>query len=504
MSLSGTSSRLLGVSVDTPAAAPNGRTDTSVGSAAIPRTIPAVRLVATSDVAIVLVAFFAIFLGVNLGRMPNGLDAFLAMRVTVKNLLVIASLAAGVLTTFRWVGLYDASRLRRRADEVRRVLVGTAAITVLSVIVPLTSHSNTIERWSLLLFWLVSSCALVLARSLRATLTPGARERRRVIIVGTGPLGLRIYRELCADLITPYSVLGFVDTTTALTSPFLARRLIGTLGQLEELLVREHVDDVFLGLPVKSHYPQIEETIRICERLGVKATYRADIFDTELATPRMQAHDSTPRVHLHMAPEGARLMVKRLVDIIGATVGLMLLMPIMLIVAIAIKLTSDGPVIFSQERYGLNRRRFQMYKFRTMVRDADRLQASLESLNEVSGPVFKIANDPRMTRVGRFLRRSSIDELPQFFNVLRGEMSLVGPRPLPPRDVARFTRASDLRRFSVRPGVTCLWQVNGRSAIGFDDWIKLDLHYIDQWSLKLDLLILAHTVPAVFRGTGAR
>ena len=385
-------------------------------------------------------AFFAIFVGVNLDRMPNGLDEFLAMRVTLKNVLVMASLAAGVVIIFRWAGLYDASRLRRRSEEARRVLLGTTAIAALAIIVPLTSHSDTTDHWSLLLFWAVTFAALVVARSLRATLTRGARQRRRVIIVGTGPQGLRIYRELCADLLTPYCVLGFVDTTTAADSPFLARRMLGQLEQLEELLVREHVDDVYIGLPVKSHYPQIEDTIRICERLGVKATYRADIFDTELATPRMQASDSAPRVQLHMAPDGARLLVKRAVDLVGATVGLILFGPIMLMAAIAIKLTSAGPVIYSQERYGLNRRRFHMYKFRTMVRDADRLQASLESLNEVSGPVFKIANDPRMTPVGRFLRRSSIDELPQFFNVLRGDMSLVGPRPLPPRDVARFTR----------------------------------------------------------------
>ena len=145
-----------------------------------------------------------------------------------------------------------------------------------------------------------------------------------------------------------------------------------------------------------------------------------------------------------------------------------------------------------------------MYKFRTMVRDAEHQQAALESRNEASGPVFKIANDPRLTPVGRFLRKTSIDELPQLFNVLRGDMSLVGPRPLPLRDVGRFSRPGDLRRFSMRPGVTCLWQINGRSALPFDDWIALDLRYIDRWSLLLDMLILVRTVPAVLRGTGAR
>jgi lipopolysaccharide/colanic/teichoic acid biosynthesis glycosyltransferase len=175
----------------------------------------------------------------------------------------------------------------------------------------------------------------------------------------------------------------------------------------------------------------------------------------------------------------------------------------MIAVAAAIKATSAGPVLFRQERFGLNRRRFVMLKFRTMVHDAERLQAALEEQNEAEGPVFKIALDPRITPLGRILRRTSIDELPQLFNVLNGEMSLVGPRPLPSRDVSRIARASDMRRFSVRPGITGLWQVSGRASLDFEKWIRLDLSYIDGWSLFLDIAILARTVPAVVRGTGA-
>ena len=182
---------------------------------------------------------------------------------------------------------------------------------------------------------------------------------------------------------------------------------------------------------------------------------------------------------------------------------LVALSPVMIAAAIAIKLTSDGPVMYAQERYALNRRRFRMFKFRTMVRDADSRQAALETLNEASGPVFKIARDPRITTVGRWLRRSSIDELPQLFNVLANDMSLVGPRPLPLRDVSRFTQTKDMRRFSVRPGLTGLWQVSGRSGLAFNQWMTLDLRYIDTWSLALDVLILARTIPAVLRGTGA-
>jgi exopolysaccharide biosynthesis polyprenyl glycosylphosphotransferase len=348
--------------------------------------------------------------------------------------------------------------------------------------------------------------ALLLVRRVRARLVSGPRERRRVIIVGTGPRAQRTHRELCADLLTRYVVVGFVDSNAGPSSPFLARRTIGRLDELEAVLVREHVDEVHIALPVRSHYPQIQETIRTCERLGVKATYPADIFATELARARLQGGqpDAPATVELQMAPAGATLAIKRAFDVIGAALALVLFSPLMIAAAIAIRVTSGSPIIYAQDRYGLNRRRFRMYKFRTMVPNADSLQMALESRNEAVGPVFKIADDPRVTRIGQFLRRSSIDELPQLFNVLRGDMSLVGPRPLPQRDVARFTRTSDLRRLSVRPGLTCLWQVGGRSAIAFDEWVKLDLQYIDQWSLALDLQILARTVPAVLRGTGAK
>jgi exopolysaccharide biosynthesis polyprenyl glycosylphosphotransferase len=206
---------------------------------------------------------------------------------------------------------------------------------------------------------------------------------------------------------------------------------------------------------------------------------------------------------MHVVPDDQRLMVKRFLDSVCAAAAILVLCPIMLAAAVAVKLTSPGPVLFSQERFGLNRRRFSMLKFRTMVADAEQLQGELEDRNEAEGPVFKIAADPRVTPVGRFLRRTSIDELPQLFNIMRGEMAIVGPRPLPVRDVRRFTRASDMRRFSVRPGLTCLWQISGRSTLNFDEWIRLDLRYIDGWSLALDFRILVRTLPAVLRGTGA-
>jgi exopolysaccharide biosynthesis polyprenyl glycosylphosphotransferase len=196
-------------------------------------------------------------------------------------------------------------------------------------------------------------------------------------------------------------------------------------------------------------------------------------------------------------------VVKRGVDIVGAAISLVVLAPLFLIIALAIKLTSGNPIFFSQERHGRNRRRFRMYKFRTMVDKAEQLQPLLERRNEAAGPIFKIKEDPRVTRLGAFLRRTSLDELPQLFNVLKGEMSLVGPRPLPVRDVSKFEESYLLRRFCVVPGLTGLWQVNARSTVNFEDWVKQDFEYIDNWSLRLDFRILLKTVPVVLKGTGA-
>jgi lipopolysaccharide/colanic/teichoic acid biosynthesis glycosyltransferase len=201
--------------------------------------------------------------------------------------------------------------------------------------------------------------------------------------------------------------------------------------------------------------------------------------------------------------EGVPLLAKRAIDMVGAALALLLLSPILLAVAVAVKLTSPGPVLFTQLRYGRDRRRFRMYKFRTMVDGAEAQQAQLEELNEVSGPAFKIRRDPRITAVGAFLRRTSLDEFPQLWNVLCGDMSLVGPRPLPLRDVNLIQEPWLMRRFSVFPGITGLWQVSGRSDVPFDDWIRLDLDYIDRWSLVLDLWIMARTIPAVLSGRGA-
>ena len=344
--------------------------------------------------------------------------------------------------------------------------------------------------------------AFALIRAVHVTIllwvAPRLRRERRVLVVGTGPRAMRVAAAIHAHPRWRYQLMGFVDDEPLMEGG----QVLGCMADLESLLARQAIDEVIVALPVKSQYDAIQSAIAACERVGVQSGYSMDFFSTHIAK-RRSAQESDGSVVLHMVHNDGRQHLKRALDILGSVVGLILLSPVLLAVSLAIWSTSEGPVIFRQQRYGLNRRVFSMYKFRSMVVDAEQQQSKLEHLNEAGGPVFKIRKDPRITPVGRFIRRTSLDELPQLCNVLRGDMSLVGPRPLPTRDVTRFPEHWLMRRFSVRPGLTGLWQVSGRSDTSFSNWIDLDLRYIDAWSLLLDLQILAKTVSVVLTRQGA-
>jgi exopolysaccharide biosynthesis polyprenyl glycosylphosphotransferase len=253
-------------------------------------------------------------------------------------------------------------------------------------------------------------------------------------------------------------------------------------------------------------FGQIEKAIQACELEGVEAWLVADFFRTQIARTSFDDFYGRPVLVFRSTPETSwQGLVKLVLDVVLAFIALVLLSPVFLLIALLIKFASPGPILFRQERCGLNGHPFTMLKFRSMVTDAEQRKHEFAALNEMGGPVFKLSNDPRVTPVGRILRRFSLDELPQLFNVLRGEMSLVGPRPLPVDEVERFDDPAHRRRLSVRPGLTCLWQISGRNDVqDFKDWVRLDLEYIDNWSLWLDLKILCRTVPAVLVGTGAR
>jgi exopolysaccharide biosynthesis polyprenyl glycosylphosphotransferase len=274
--------------------------------------------------------------------------------------------------------------------------------------------------------------------------------------------------------------------------------------QLTSIIADQPVDEVLVALPIDKYSSLVETIVHHCEEQGIVVRLRTEISRLQVAKSYVDELEGVPVVTIQSGPQDSwPLAAKRLIDVVGSLTLLVLLMPVFAAIALLIKMDTPGPVFFTQDRIGFNKRRFRLLKFRTMQVGADKQQQMLESLNEAKGPVFKIKDDPRVTRAGKFLRRFSIDELPQLLNVLKGDMSFVGPRPLPIRDVERIDVQWHKRRFSIKPGITCLWQVNGRSNIAFDDWVRLDLEYIDQWSLGLDVKILIKTIPAVFRGSGA-
>ncbi len=254
------------------------------------------------------------------------------------------------------------------------------------------------------------------------------------------------------------------------------------------------------------HFNKIEEAIKACETEGVEAWLAADFIKTSIARPIFDVLGSRPMLVFCSTPEAPwALVFKNLVDRAGALALILLTSPLWILAALGIRVSSEGPVFFKQMRGGRYGRPFMMYKFRTMDMDAEERKAGLQEDNEMSGPVFKLRNDPRVFKFGGFLRRWSIDELPQLLNVVRGEMSLVGPRPLPVYEVERIEKSAQRRRLSVKPGMTCLWQVQGRNQIrDFDDWVRLDLEYIDNWSFWLDFKILLQTLPVVIWGAGAK
>ena len=255
-----------------------------------------------------------------------------------------------------------------------------------------------------------------------------------------------------------------------------------------------------------SQLNRVEQAISACEVEGVPAWLVADFIQTSIAKPDFDAFAGRPMLVFRSTPEVSwALLIKDIIDRVGAFIALLLMAIPMAIVALMIRVTSQGPVIFRQRRAGRFGKPFVMYKFRSMTDDAEMRRAELEPFNQMSGPVFKIESDPRITRIGHWLRLTSFDEVPQFVNVLLGDMSLVGPRPLPLYEVEKFENTAQRRRLSVKPGLTCLWQISGRNQVrDFRDWVRLDLDYIDRWSLALDFKILVRTIPAVILGLGAK
>jgi len=320
-----------------------------------------------------------------------------------------------------------------------------------------------------------------------------------VVLVGRGALA----RETLRDLAGCALVVGAFSVGDEPSAPGLDVPLLGPLDRLAAFLTTNPVDEVYFATDIHNHHKPLQSAVQVCEQLGIPFAVPAHVFRFGRALPVDAAATRDGYLHYQLTisrPIEDRL--KRTADVVLSLMALVVLSPLLLATAAAIKLTSPGPVFFTQVRVGLRGRHFQMFKFRSMVVDAERLLATLAAKNEQTGPVFKMQHDPRVTRIGRFIRAYSIDELPQLFNILLGHMSIVGPRPPVPREVAQY-QPWQRRRLSVRPGLTCLWQVQGRNTIGFDEWMMLDLEYVDQWSLGTDVSLIGKTLPVVVSGRGA-
>ena len=269
--------------------------------------------------------------------------------------------------------------------------------------------------------------------------------------------------------------------------------------------LHKHSANVVLINAGHTKFDLIEKVINACELEGVEVWLAADFFNTQIARTTVDDFQGVPLLVFQTTPAPSlQSLTKQMIDYIAAFTMILILSPLLLICALSVKLTSQGPIMFRQKRSGINGRPFTMFKFRSMNTNAEQRKHELEAMNEMSGPVFKVSSDPRITPIGKILRKYSLDELPQLINVLQGSMSLVGPRPLPEDETKRFEDLSHRRRLSVKPGLTCLWQISGRNEVKeFSDWVRLDLEYIDNWSLWLDIKILIRTIPVVFKGTGA-
>jgi len=320
-------------------------------------------------------------------------------------------------------------------------------------------------------------------------------------VLGTGELAREAVCGTLDSIESDISVIGFLDYKRTGMWSYRDIPLLGHPEKLKEIISMQQVDYVIVAVEL-DELPQAKASALLAEQMGVTVVVMSQLFYLKLSRSKTVKVGNIPAVEYSSAPVGKfSLSFKGFSDRIGALVGLILFLPMMIAAAIAIKIESRGPVFFRQTRSGINGKTFKLWKFRTMEIDAEKKKAELLAKNEMSGPVFKITDDPRVTKVGRFLRKYSIDEFPQFMNVLMGDMSLVGPRPPLPAEVAGFEPWQH-RKLSVKPGLTCLWQTDGRNSIDFEDWMKMDLKYIDNWSLWEDTKIIARTIPTVLKGSG--
>ncbi len=415
------------------------------------------------------------------------------------------------LTLLFWIGgswllkVYDVYRTRPVSTELGRLARAMAVVAVFIFALGFLSKQHQMSRLFIGLYFSLSLAMLVLnrivVRSAARTLRRRGYNSRMYAVVGSGDLAQDVVENISAHPEWGYVLAGYVlDGDGA--APSADRTVLGRLADMGDILENHVLDEVIFAVP-RDRLAATEQAVRLCEEQGVSVRISLEIFRGGVARMEVSEMDGLPMLAFTRTPsDTVQLVAKRIFDVAVSGLVLLLLSPALLAAALAIKLDSPGPVFFRQRRVGLNGRAFTILKFRSMYQDAEARLEALQRFNEMSGPVFKMTNDPRVTRVGGFLRRTSLDEFPQFWNVLRGEMSVVGPRPPLPSEVRKYKRWQR-RRLSVKPGITCTWQVSGRNDIDFEQWMELDLEYIDHWSLWMDFQICLKTIPAVLSARGA-
>jgi exopolysaccharide biosynthesis polyprenyl glycosylphosphotransferase len=406
---------------------------------------------------------------------------------------------------FAWAyQLYTATIGRSRLEELARLSRTLLSVSVVVAAFGFFTKEAQLSRLLLVLYFAAALLLMFVVRGgLRwaAAASQGRGAARRYAVVGTGGMAREIIETVEAHPEWGLEFAGFVrleGQAAGARGPFL-----GTVTQLGRILEDEVIDVVVIAAP-RGRIADVERAVHVCEEQGVEVRLSLDLLRFGPARMVVADMDGLPMLAFTRTPtDTLALLAKRVFDIAVSASVIVVLAPLFATTALAIRLDSAGPIVFRQRRVGKNGRLFDMLKFRSMSQDAEQRLDALRAQNEMSGPVFKIKNDPRVTKVGAFLRRTSLDEFPQFWNVLMGDMSIVGPRPPVPSEVRQYKRWQR-RRLSMKPGITCIWQISGRNNIDFDRWMELDLQYIDEWSLLGDLQICFRTIPAVLSARGAR
>ena len=421
-------------------------------------------------------------------------------------------LGIGWILIFDYFIRYKSDRLVAINTQIKNLIKATSSASLLLLFIFAVFSPKNIEVLNIVLFFVITTVIGILSRVLlRLTLLSARRSGynyRFLLIVGVNERACEVARKLSSKRELGYKVVGFVAESATMLQQWNARtdknwRILGVLRDLRSILTEERVDEIMICLPNDARFSDISMIVQHARDLGIVVRLMPNFADGSLLRNMyIEEFEDEYVVTLFREQMLLQLLLKRLLDTAVSLAVLIILLPLMVVVAVIIKLTSPGPVLFVQNRVGMNQRQFKLYKFRSMVADAEARKLELAHLNERDGPAFKIENDPRITRIGRFIRKTSIDELPQLFNVLSGEMSLVGPRPPLPDEVKHY-QWMFRKRLCVKPGITCIWQISGRNNVSFDKWMQMDHEYIENWSLWLDIQILIKTIPAVIFSRGA-